>query len=271
MDRNSAAHAAHDELLLARLYGGDLEGRERERALELAASCERCAAVLADFAAIAAATVALPVPPRPRDFTLSPARAAALRRRRRPLTGLRAVVFSWGPVRSLGASMVAAGVAGILAVGFLSTLGQAGTSSVTYDRAAGPVGQVDMGGHDSVASAGAGNKNGAGETATNENPYEVLPSAVPAAAGNTPSRSVASPGASQAELSAGSPASSGEAVADGQKPTSGSAGTPPPSSPSGSDGIPILLVGLAGLAVAGLVLLTAPSLRRVSRAGRRRP
>ena len=272
MDRKPAAHTAHDELLLARLYGGDLEGRERERALELTASCDRCAAVLADFEAIAAATLALPVPPRPRDFTLTPARAAALRRRRRRLTGLRGIVSSLGPVRSLGASMVAAGVAGILAVGFLSTFGQAGPAGLVFDQAAGPVAPSNAGGYESLASAGSSNKNGAGQTAVVGNPDAGPPSTVPAAASASPDRAVGSPRASGAPSAAPS-VPPGEIAADGRHPTGGNmgaGGTPPPSSRSGPDAIPVWLAGLAVLAAVGLVLLTAPSLRRLSHAGRRR-
>ena len=35
MDRTAATHSKHDELLIVRLFGGDVDDRERERALDL--------------------------------------------------------------------------------------------------------------------------------------------------------------------------------------------------------------------------------------------
>jgi len=63
MDRTAATHATHDELLLARLYGGDVDEKERRRALDQIASCQDCANVFADLGSIAVATAALPTPP----------------------------------------------------------------------------------------------------------------------------------------------------------------------------------------------------------------
>ena len=55
MDRTaSPAHAAHDELLIARLFGGEVGNSEREHAVELMAKCPDCAALFADLGSIAA-------------------------------------------------------------------------------------------------------------------------------------------------------------------------------------------------------------------------
>ena len=69
----ATAHANHDESLVVRLYGNDVDSEERSRALDLLAGCEECAALFADLGQIASATAALPVPERPRDFMLTPA------------------------------------------------------------------------------------------------------------------------------------------------------------------------------------------------------
>ena len=112
MHRTAPTHATHDELLLARLYGGDVDETERSRALDQMASCQDCADVFADLGAIAVATAALPTPPRPRDFTLTEADASAGRsstgsvERRR--SGARwwppawSESCSWEPFRSWG-------------------------------------------------------------------------------------------------------------------------------------------------------------------------
>ncbi len=92
----AANHATHDELLIARLYGDDVDSRERALALELVAGCDECAALYADLGAIATATAALPVQRRPRDFALTEDDAARLRPRR----GLRARLLGiFGPRR----------------------------------------------------------------------------------------------------------------------------------------------------------------------------
>src|ERR1035437_9593595 len=72
MDRTPAAtHAGHDEMLIVRLYGGDVDESERARALDLMVDCRECANLFADLGAIAEASAAMPVPPRPRDFALT--------------------------------------------------------------------------------------------------------------------------------------------------------------------------------------------------------
>ena len=120
MDRTaSAAHSSHDELLIARLFGGDVDETERAQALDLMADCPECAALFADLGAIADANTAMPIPPRPRDFTLIAADASRLRRKRHVWSP----IFGAGLRRSLGSSLAAIGLAGALLTGVASFLG----------------------------------------------------------------------------------------------------------------------------------------------------
>lgn len=72
-------HADHDPLLVAGLLDGDTSPAERTAAEALVRECPECAALHADLLALSSATRALPVPARPRDFTLTAADAARLR------------------------------------------------------------------------------------------------------------------------------------------------------------------------------------------------
>ena len=121
----AAAHAGHDELLIARLYGSDVNDRERARALELVAGCDECAALYADLGAIAKATAALPVPSRPRDFALTDEDAARLRPRRRGWARLLGV----GRRRSFGGALVALGFSGLVLTSALSMFVTVATSA----------------------------------------------------------------------------------------------------------------------------------------------
>src|SRR5450759_211616 len=125
MDRTAATHSNHDELLIVRLFGGDLDDHERAIALDLLGECEDCAALFADLGATADATAALLVPARPRDFTLTEADAARLRKARRGLGFFSALRRT----RALGGSLVALGLVGLVATSSLGILGgTAGTS-----------------------------------------------------------------------------------------------------------------------------------------------
>jgi len=120
-----AAHAAHDELLIARLFGGDVSEAERARALDQMGECGECAALFTDLGDIADATEAMPVPDRPRDFSLTQSDAARLRRRR----WSRSALFGAGLRRSLGGSLAALGLAGLVLTGGLALLGQTAGNS----------------------------------------------------------------------------------------------------------------------------------------------
>jgi hypothetical protein len=266
-------HSSHDELLLARLYGGDLEGPERERALELVARCDRCAAALAEFGAIAKATASMRTPSRPRDFSLTEADAARLRRRgwRPAALGLLGAFRSLGRVRAAGVSMAAVGVAGLLVVSTLSG-GQPGGSRFAQNRAAAPAGAahssttaMDQSAEQGYLAAGspAGGANGATSAPTAgpaQGPMESLPGskAVPTAAPAAPSPAVPSPAASTGALDMG-PIGAGEGTAV----TAGGGGQNPESQPGpGSAGPDPWLAGFAALAVAGIAVMVAPALWR---------
>jgi hypothetical protein len=171
MDRTvTTAHRSHDELLIARLYGGDADGAERDLALELVADCRQCAALYADLAAIADATAALPVPARPRDFSLSEADAARLRPApRNPLA-----LFGRGVRRSLGGALAAIGLVGVVATGassFLASTPATFTSNGAAAPASSPAGLLSGSGYDQVG--------GPTPAATEVSVPDVAPTAAP--------------------------------------------------------------------------------------------
>src|SRR5436189_92304 len=73
------AHEAHDPVLIASLADDSLPASQRTAAMELAATCPECAELLADLRSIMAATAALPIPARTRDFRLTEEDARRLR------------------------------------------------------------------------------------------------------------------------------------------------------------------------------------------------
>ncbi len=104
----------HDETLIARLAADDLDERETADARAQIAGCPACAALDADLRSIIAATAALPAPRRTRDFQLTAADAARLRR-----TGWRRLLGRFGDprlavTRPLAAGFVALGIAGLV-------------------------------------------------------------------------------------------------------------------------------------------------------------
>ena len=128
MDRTTrASHASHDEMLVVRFYGGDVDDSERARAIELMADCADCADLFADLGAISEASSAMPVPARPRDFTLTEEDAARLRGKRRAWKA----IFGLGLRRSLGGSLAALGLAGLMLTSAASLLGQTTNVSLT--------------------------------------------------------------------------------------------------------------------------------------------
>jgi hypothetical protein len=175
----SAVHDDHDALLVAALAAGDLTGTDRDQALALIDSCSDCAALHADLVAIARATATLPPPiaSSGRDFRLTPAQAAGLRR-----SGWRRFLPAGGSVplsRPLGVALATFGIAGLL-IGTqpLSFVGSSGASASTPAPAA------------AQALTGAG----AAASVANLAP-EAAPSAAASAAG-APVPAAASAGAS---------------------------------------------------------------------------
>jgi anti-sigma factor RsiW len=114
MTETSPKHATHDRLLVASLADRTIEAAERARAEAQIAACDACARLHQDLRALVAATRELPVPSRPRDFTLSAADAERLRvrgwRRILGVFGSAGDVFS----RPLAIGLTTLGLAGLL-------------------------------------------------------------------------------------------------------------------------------------------------------------
>lgn len=274
MDRTAATHATHDEMLLARLYGGDVDERERRRALDQIASCQDCANVFVDLGSIAVATAALPTPPRPRDFTLTEADAARLGRR-----SIGGAIFDWlGRTKALGGSMVAAGLIGVVFVGVISVLGQGGGSATVEGQTslAAPVtggapGYVAYGSASPALDQNGASRNGlSGATAAAVPGATVAPQTVVASPAQPPAPAASASDTGKLALQ---PISSGEAALGPSNEGQGSvpsaavtvpsgAGSPHNSSPASPAGGPdprsIALVAFAGLLILGALLLAAP-------------
>ena len=263
MDK-TAAHAAHDELLIARLFGGDVSDVERARALDQMGECGECAALFADLGEIAEATEAMPIPARPRDFSLTQVDAARLRRRR--LT--RAAIFGAGLRRSLGGSLAALGLVGFMLTGAVSLLGGTASTSApqavtTENRAAGPA--YDQG---AIAAASLG-------AAATGAPVGIVAAGAPSPAG-TDAALVSEP------APAATPASTAQPVPPAAQPTStgptsmglGAAGDggfksvpEGAASQSGIDARLLWFVGFGVLFLLGLAIVLMPALLRRRRHG----
>jgi hypothetical protein len=267
----AAAHAGHDELLIARLFGGDVDPGERARAVALMVECVDCAALFADLGATAEATAALPVPSRPRDFSLTEEDAARLGRRSR-----RWPAFSGlGLRRSLGGSLAALGLAGLILTSTVSVLGgMVATSGTT----AADLHQDSLG----VTAAGSAEFNANGgvpaAAATEASAPTAGPASSVAAAPPLPSSATQPTGgadASTRENSTAAPvdqASPGTGpafagVTSGTKSAGGANGTEQTSLTSkaagnGVDARLVWLVGFGLLFAIGLALLLLPRILR---------
>jgi hypothetical protein len=112
MPDSRSRHAAHDRLLIANLIDRAVDEGERARAEELLAACSDCERLYDDLVALSAATRAMSLPARPRDFTLTAADAERLRVR-----GWRKLLGAIGTSRDVFSRPLALG---------LTTLGLAG-------------------------------------------------------------------------------------------------------------------------------------------------
>lgn len=253
---DSSAHSSHDELLIARLYGGDVDEVERAQAVDLMADCPDCAALFADLGAIAAAAAAMPVRPRPRDFTLTEADAARLRRSRRAPWA----IFGLGLRRSLGGSLAALGLIGVVLTSAVSLLGTSAATQgtlATQDQRA--VAQVAPAG----PSAAGGLSIATAAPAVSAGPPE-FPGASPASVSANDGTSSALP----APTNQPGPASSGTEYAIGGGTTPGTKSLPSGevSQGSGVDARLVWLVGFGALFAIGVAITILP--RRNRRRGR---
>lgn len=131
-----ADHAAHDHYLVAALADRTDDALDPDTAAlarEQVATCSVCAALHADLVALAAAMPTSAVPPRPRDFSLTPADADRLRaggwRRWFGFFGSPRDAFS----RPLALGLTTLGIAGLLVAnvpGAVPGLGAGATSGV---------------------------------------------------------------------------------------------------------------------------------------------
>jgi hypothetical protein len=279
MNGPTTTHATHDQLLLARLYGGDVDEAERSLALEQMATCPDCADTFADFGAISSAIVALPIPPRPRDFTLSEADAARAGRR-----SIGWMIFDrLGRTKALGGSMVAAGMVGFAIVGALSVFGQGGGTGPQVDRTVGAplaaaTAAAPAGAQGAVAANGTGTDNIVAGPSEAGPAFGAATAPVPVAAATAAAPSQpAAPAASAVASPAGQipaaipPASStgdkrapigalgaGSTAQSTTQPLASGVSAPP----SGPDPRDIVLAAFAALALLGLLLLATPLLVR---------
>jgi hypothetical protein len=141
------AHDRHDLELVARLAADDLGSGEEVAARDLLATCEACAALAADLRAIATATRELgsavvraasaASAVAPRDFRLSAADAARLRRR----GFLGRVAVSTRPAgwtRGVGGALTTLGLVGLLVSAGLPALsGGTASAPIREERASG--------------------------------------------------------------------------------------------------------------------------------------
>jgi anti-sigma factor RsiW len=129
MTHSTQNHEAHDRLLIASLVDRSVSDSERSIAEQQLNACPACAQLLEELVALAAATRALPVPARKRDFTLTEADAERLRvsgwRRLMGAIGSTRDVFS----RPLAIGLTTLGLAGLLVATVPMPFGTGGATS----------------------------------------------------------------------------------------------------------------------------------------------
>jgi hypothetical protein len=246
--------------------------RERARALDLLGECEDCATLFADLGATADATAALPVPARPRDFSLTEADATRLRRARRG----RGLLSALRRTRAIGSSLVAIGLVGLVATASVGILG----------GSAGPLGLDASNYRFAADSATAAAPVAMGLSAESSSAPAVAPAMstapvatlAPAAASTTDGtvvRAGSSAPASTGQVAvpagsgiAASPSAPGNQFGPLDKSTgdgAGASGGVAISASTGSTGLDARLIWLGGfglLFLAGVLVLVGPLIRR---------
>lgn len=277
---DAAGHADHDALLIVAFAEGALTDAEAAGAAAIVASCPACARLADDVRLLRTAVRALPAAARPRDFRLTEADAARLRRTgwRRFLVPLAAPRFAF--TRPLAGALVTLGLAGILVTAvpgvlqapgqILSTVG----NSVTLQESA--AGDTAAGGAAAGAAAAPGSSSGlttAGGAAAAAPSPAVEPSlaAAPSVAAAAPALTAAPspamapqragasavPGATlPAEATAPFAAAASASAATDKSAEAGSLGAAPVPMGVGSQasGPPLLLIAAVVLLLAGLGL-----------------
>ncbi len=139
MTASRSTHATHDRLLIANLIDRSPSEADRALAEEQMAGCPECLLLYDDLMALSAATRAMPVPSRRRDFTLTRADAERLRipRWRRVLAAIGSPRDAFS--RPLAIGLTTLGLAGLLVAtipGAIPGMGGAATSPSTVGDAA---------------------------------------------------------------------------------------------------------------------------------------
>jgi hypothetical protein len=256
-------------MLIVRLYGGDVDEAERARALDLMADCRECANLFADLGAIAEASAAMPVPPRPRDFALTDKDAARLRPERR---AWRPAILGAGLRRSLGGSFAALGLTGALLTGAVSLLGGLGTTASSLASTDARLG--------AAAASNAPSQNGPDLTMTSSVPSSIAPVVAPLQSSGSDTTSGGQDGKhSTAEPftvvpAPGSnyqygPESQGSTSADGGGTLTAKTASPSGPSQGGIDARLVWLMAFGALFALGLAILILPwAIRRRGRGTR---
>jgi hypothetical protein len=136
-----AHHAQHDLDLIAGHAAGDLSESDLSRAELLLGACTACADLRRDLVAIAAATRSLPAPAAPRDYRLTEAQAADLRRGGWITSLLRPFAAPRSAVRPVAMAFTSLGLAGLLVANVLpALLGGFGSAGAALAPQAGPGG-----------------------------------------------------------------------------------------------------------------------------------
>lgn len=216
-----ASSAAEHELLVAALDADDLRELDRTRAANLIQTCDGCAQLLGDLAALRAAARVLPSRPRTRDFRLTPADAERLR----PTAVRRLLGWLAGPrstVRPLAGSLAALGVAGLLVASVPGMLGSSASApAALFTTQGGPSDRNAAGAASAAASVAEGG------TSLNGNDAAASAAASQAAVGPA---TAPSPAAAPSHEAAPSPA------AGVSSPASSAVPPPSPLTPSTSGG-----------------------------------
>ena len=137
-DSIPAEHAQHDLELIAGHAAGDLADTQRSRADALIQSCASCADLRRDLVALAAATRMLPASAAPRDFRLTAAQAARLRRGGWRKALLRPFAAPRSTIRPMAMAFTSLGLAGLLVTTILPSLFLFGSAGSAAPGAAGP-------------------------------------------------------------------------------------------------------------------------------------
>jgi hypothetical protein len=145
MTDTRAAHAAHDRLLIASLVDRSISNSERALAEAQLASCRDCALLFDDLVTLSAATRALPVPTRSRDFALTRLDAERLQVR-----GWRRLLAAIGSSRDafsrpLAFGLTTLGLAGLLVATVPSALTGQGSSTAALSTVGNVAGDAALG------------------------------------------------------------------------------------------------------------------------------